>query len=68
MEGSDDDERLTGRLAFAVLIGAVLFLPPLLSAAARASAVFGLPAIWVYLFVAWALLIGLVAVLVRRPG
>src|SRR5437764_68431 len=53
---------------FAALIGAVLFLPPLLSAAARASAVFGLPAIWVYLFVAWALLIGLVAVLVRRPG
>lgn len=66
--GSGDDERLTARGAFVATLGAVLFLPPLLSAAARGSEFLGLPTVWVYLFAVWAGLIGLVAVLVRRSG
>lgn len=50
------------------LLGLVLFFPPFLTIFNRAVLVAGVPVLYLYLFGAWALLIGLVAVVVeRRP-
>jgi heme/copper-type cytochrome/quinol oxidase subunit 2 len=56
--------RLTARLTFVVLLGAVLFLPPLIPAAAAILRL-GLPNVWMYLFAVWIVLIALVALLVK---
>lgn len=63
-----DDARLTARLTLVAAIGLVLLLPPLLSAFNGGGQVFGIPVIGLYLFVAWAVIITLVAVLVRGSG
>lgn len=63
-----DDQRFTGLTAVVAAFGFLLFLPPLLSAFDRGDQVFNVPVVWAYLFGAWALLIALVAVLVRRSG
>jgi hypothetical protein len=52
-------------LAWISLLGFVLFNYPLLALADRAPAAFGAPALLVYLFAVWAVLIGL-TVLLRR--
>jgi hypothetical protein len=58
---------LTGqRLLAAFLLGWLLFNYPLLGLFGGAGTVFGIPGIYVYLFVAWALLIGLMAFLVEH--
>jgi hypothetical protein len=68
MKQRPDDGRLTARLTMAAVIGLLLLLPPLLSAFNSGGKVFGIPVIGVYLFVAWAAIILLVALLVRGSG
>jgi hypothetical protein len=66
MAGPRDDERFTGRLVLVAGLGFVLFAPPLIAAFDRGGHLLGVPVVWVYLFLAWAVVIGLVAVLVAR--
>lgn len=68
MDGPQDDERVSGRLVAVAMLGFLLFVPPLLSAFDHGGQVFGVPTIWAYLFVAWAVVIGLVATLGGRSG
>jgi hypothetical protein len=62
-----NDERMTGRLVAVAVLGALLFAPPLLSLFDRDTRVAGVPLLYAYLFAAWALVIGLVAAVARRP-
>jgi hypothetical protein len=63
------DERLkASRLAAAAALGFLLFDYPLLSLFDAGTRVLGVPVLWAYLFVAWALLITLLALIVRRAG
>jgi len=54
------------RLACLFLLGVLLFNYPLLALFNVRAAVFGVPILYAYLFVAWALLIALVAVVMER--
>ncbi len=56
----------TQRLVALFLAGLLLFNYPLLAAFSRAEFVFGIPVLYAYLFAAWALLIGLLALVVER--
>jgi hypothetical protein len=66
MDEQGDNEQLTPRLVAVAALGFLLFAPPLLSLFDRGARVFGAPVLWMYLFVAWAIVIGLVALIVRR--
>jgi hypothetical protein len=55
------------RLVGLFLLGCLLFNYPLLSIFNVRSTVLGIPALYAYLFAAWALLIVLVAAIVERP-
>jgi hypothetical protein len=68
MNDRDNDEQLTGRLVAVGVLGFLLFVPPLLTLFDRRMWVFGMPALWVYLFLAWAVVIALVATAGRRSG
>jgi hypothetical protein len=68
MNRSTDDEQLTARLVAAAVVGFLLFVPPLLSAFSHGARLLGVPALWAYLFLAWAAVIGLVAVTIGRSG
>jgi hypothetical protein len=58
---------MTGsRLAALCLLGALAFSPPLLAIVAVDRLVLGVPALFLYLFGAWALLIALVAAILGR--
>jgi hypothetical protein len=57
-------ERLVGLF----LLGCLLFNFPLLALFNVRATVFGVPMLYAYLFVAWGLLIALVAVIMERPG
>lgn len=58
---------LTGeRLVAVFLCGFVLFNYPVLSLFDRSAAVFGIPLLYAYVFVAWAGLIGLMAWVIER--
>ncbi|MEU0882375.1 hypothetical protein ABZ345_27500 [Lentzea sp. NPDC005914] len=63
-----DDGRFTGLTILAATTGFVLFLPPLLTVANGGGTIAGVPAVAVYLFGAWVVVIALVFVLVRRSG
>ena len=63
-----ETDRLTQRLVAVAVLGFLLFAPPLLSLFDLSGLVFGVPIIVAYLFAAWALIIGLVAVLIARSG
>jgi hypothetical protein len=54
------------RLVALFLLGALLFNYPLLALFNRAGAAFGVPALYAYLFIAWAALIGLLALVIER--
>lgn len=56
------------RLVALALLAFVLFNPPLLRVFNRDVLVGGIPLLWLYLFLAWAAMIGAVALLVRRTG
>ena len=59
--------RLTGqRLAAVFLLGCALLDYPLLSLFDRPGEVFGVPLLYAYLFVAWAVLIALMAAVIER--
>lgn len=66
MDEQGDNEQLTPRLVAVAALGFLLFAPPLLSLFDHRTRVFGAPVLWAYLFLAWAVVIGLVAVIVRR--
>ena len=67
MAGRTDNDRLTGSLVLVGVLGLVLLAPPVI-AAFDGGQVFGVPVVWAYLIGAWAGLIALIAVLVRRSG
>jgi len=54
------------RLAALFLLGCMLFNYPLLQLFARDGTFFGIPMLYCYVFGAWALLIGLMAMVVDR--
>lgn len=66
MAESRDNERLAGRLAAVGALGFVLIIPPLLAQFDHGDRVFGVPVIWAYLYLVWAIVIGLVAVIGAR--
>jgi hypothetical protein len=68
MKGPAGSEQFGGRLVAVAVLGFLLLVPPLVSIFDRGGQVFGIPGIWVYLFLVWAVIIGLVAALVRRSG
>jgi hypothetical protein len=58
----DKSQRLVG----VFLLGTLLFNFPLLALFNRAASVFGVPLLYAYIFVSWALVIGLLALVVER--
>ncbi len=58
--------RMRERLTALFMLGALLLTPPLLLVFNQATRVFGVPALYLYLFVVWAVLITLVALAVER--
>ncbi len=54
------------RLVAVFLAGLLLFNYPLLAVFNTAAETFGIPLLYAYLFAAWALLIGLLALVVER--
>ncbi len=54
------------RLVAVFLLGCVLLNYPILSLFDKAAGWFGVPPLYLYIFVAWALLIGLMALVVER--
>jgi hypothetical protein len=63
---SRDDEQLAGRLAAVAALGLVLIVPPLLAQFDHMDQIFGVPVLWAYLYLVWAIMIGLVAVIGGR--
>jgi len=55
------------RLVALFLLGGLLFNYPLLALFNVPAEVFGVPALYAYIFFAWALLIGLLALVIERP-
>ncbi len=68
MAGPERNDRLTGWLVLVGVLGLVLFAPPLVAAFDHGGQVLGVPVIWAYLLLAWAAVIGLITVVVRRSG
>ncbi len=54
------------RLAALFLLGFLLFNYPLLTLFAGTSQILGIPVLYAYVFVVWALLIGLMALVVEK--
>ena len=54
------------RLVALFLLGCLLLNYPLLNLFAGSSQVFGIPVLYAYVFAAWALLIGLMALVVEK--
>ena len=54
------------RLVALFLLGGLLFNYPLLAVFNVAGEAFGIPALYVYIFLAWALMINLLAIVVER--
>jgi hypothetical protein len=57
-------ERLIGLF----LLGLLLLMPPLIGAFDRAVLIRGIPVLYLYLFLCWALLIALTALVIERPN
>ena len=57
MAESRDDEQLTGRLVAVAALRFVLIVPPLLAQFDHMDQVFGVPTIWAYLYLVWAVVI-----------
>ncbi len=60
--------RKSERLVALALLGFLLFNYPLLSLFSTTDTVLGVPLLYAYLFASWALLIGLMALVSRKPG
>ena len=63
MSGSGTPEE---RWVALFLLGALAFSPPLLSIFSVEATAFGIPVLYVYLFIAWGALIALTAIVARR--
>lgn len=65
-----DPERLGAQTVALALLGAVLFSRPILEAfqAGDGGLIFGIPPLYLYLFVAWGALVALMALLMERSG
>ena len=63
-----NDPRRPERLVALFLLGGLLFSPALLAVFARPATLFGLPALFVYVFAAWAAVIALLALVSRGAG
>jgi hypothetical protein len=63
-----EDRQKNARLVAVALLAFVLLNGPLLSMANSDARVLGVPVLLAYLFTAWALVIALVALIVRRSG
>lgn len=61
-----DDERTRTRLVALAVVAFAVFNYPLLQVFDRDVLVLGVPLVWLYVFVAWALLIILVVLTVRE--
>jgi hypothetical protein len=61
-----DDESRRAHLVATAVLGGLLFGYPLLAVFDVPDTVFGVPVLWAYLFLAWAAVVALVAVAVRR--
>lgn len=66
MAESRDDEQLSLRLTAVAAAGFVLIVPPFLARFDRMGQVLGVPVLAAYLFLVWAIVIGLVAVIGGR--
>ena len=60
--------RKSERLVALALLGFLLFNYPLLSLFSTEGTVLGVPVLYAYLFASWGLLIGLMALVVRKSG
>jgi hypothetical protein len=56
------------RLVALCLLGLLLFNYPLLAVFNVPAMLFGIPVLYVYFFLAWAVLIGLMALVIERRG
>jgi hypothetical protein len=61
-------DQMTPRLVAVAVLGFLLFAPPMLLLFNHRALLFGVPVLVVYLFVAWALVIGLVAAVCAGSG
>lgn len=68
MAAPGGNEQLSARLIAVAVFGLVLLLPPVLVRFNHVTEVLGVPVLWAYLFLTWAVIIGLIAMLVRRRG
>jgi hypothetical protein len=65
----DKYQRLKGQRSLALFfLGCLLFNYPVLSLFSRSGYVLGIPILYVYLFISWAALIGLIAIIVEMRG
>jgi hypothetical protein len=64
----DDVERKGQRLVACCMLGMMLFNFPILALFNVAGTLFGVPLLYAYIFLAWAGLIGLMALLVESGG
>ncbi len=64
----DGNDKRNERLVALCLLGALLFNYPMLALFNRATLAAGIPLVYAYIFAAWALLIALIALVVRRGG
>lgn len=60
-----NEDRVRTRLVVLAILGLALFNYPLLRVFDRDVIVLGVPMVWLYVFVAWGLLIALVALTMR---
>jgi len=63
---SPDNGRLAGRLAAVGALAFVLVVPPVLAQFDEMDRIFGVPVLWAYLYLVWAAVIALVAVIGAR--
>jgi hypothetical protein len=64
----NDDETKAQRLVGLCMLGVLLFNFPVLSLFNKPIFVAGIPLIYAYIFLAWAVLVGLMAVVARTRG
>lgn len=65
MRRAPDEERTRGRLVALAVVAFLAFNYPLLRVFDQDVIVLGVPLVWLYVFVVWGLLIGLVALVMR---
>jgi hypothetical protein len=65
---SREDQQLAGRLVAVAALGLVMIVPPLLAHFDRPERVLGVPVLWAYLYLVWAFLVALIALIVFIGG